>query len=476
MDLIYLDPPFFSNRQYEVIWNEEAEVRSFEDRWKGGIGHYVDWIKPRLKELHRVLKPTGSIYLHCDPHASHYLKVEMDRIFLRPNFRNEIIWKRTTAHSDSRKKFSQVTDTILFYGKSASAKWNPQYQPHAESYVRSHYSHVDAAGRRYRLDNIVRSKSMGPRPNLTYEYRGYTPPHGWRTIPAKLEAIDAAGRLYWSKNKTPYLIRYLDEQKGEILDNLWDDISPLNSQARERQGYPTQKPEALLARIVAASSDPGDTVLDPFCGCGTAIAVAHQLRRRWIGIDISRRATKIMSQRLEKLGATFSVENGIETVDDLRGLGPLDFQDFIIECVYGTHNERKSGDLGIDGFAFLEKLPIQIKQRERVGRNAVDNFETAIRRAGAHKGYIIAFSFSKDAHAEAARVRAEGLEIALVEVRTLFEAGRDVAPRPATSQLEADLLHAVRLAANDPNRSRLPPRSPRRSVEELAAATTAEVG
>lgn len=278
-----------------------------------------------------------------------------------------------------------------------------------------------------------------------------------------------------SKNKPKYLDEIIRE--GKAIDDVWD-IPVISSSSKERVGYPTQKPEALLERIITMSSKRGDVVLDPFCGCGTALAVAHKLQRQWIGMDISHKAIDVISERLSKLGASFEIVRGIETVEDLYSLGPLAFQDFIIDRVYGTPSDKKSGDMGIDGYSFMEGLPIQVKRSKSVGRNVVDNFHSAIRRAGSHKGYIIAFSFGKGAHTEAARVRAaEGIEIALVEVKTLFEAGRDIAPRVVASQMEADLIHAVRLAANDPNRSRRAAAAGKRSLEEITASVrTAPVG
>jgi site-specific DNA-methyltransferase (adenine-specific) len=313
VDLIYLDPPFNSNANYNVLFNSktgegaDAQIEAFEDTWhwndhaedafdqvmKSGnadaaellramrtfLGQndmmaYLAMMAVRLIELHRVLKPTGSLYLHCDPTASHYLKLLLDGVFGATSYQNEIVWKRTTAHSDTKGRFSHETDTIFFYTKSDRAIWNPQFAAHSESYINSHYRHADASGRKYRHDNIIRSASMGPRPNLAYEFNGFTPPFGWRVNRDKLQQIDAQGRIHWSKSGTPYLIRSLDEQAGEIVGNLWDDISPVNSQAQERLGYPTQKPLALLERIIGASSNEGDVVLDPFCGCGTAVHAA----------------------------------------------------------------------------------------------------------------------------------------------------------------------------------------------------------
>jgi site-specific DNA-methyltransferase (adenine-specific) len=337
MDLVYLDPPFNSGQNYSVhfkeggtrafadawVWNQEAEAAYDDVVGAGGqvslvlqafrtflgaspMMAYLAMMAPRLGELQRVLKPTGSLYLHCDPSAGHYLKVLLDAVFGPQHFRNEIIWRRTGTHNDARR-FASVHDCILYYGRSRTVTWNSQHLPHRERYVKSHYR-PDANGRLYRLDNIIRSASLGPCPSLVYEYKGYTPPvWGWRVRREKLEAIDAAGRLTWSASGVPYLIRYLDEQKGAAMPSVWDDIPPVNSQAAERLGYATQKPEALLERILRASSNPGDTVLDPFCGSGSTVAVAQRLGRRWLGIDNARLAITLVRNRLR---ATFG--EGIE--------------------------------------------------------------------------------------------------------------------------------------------------------------------
>jgi DNA modification methylase len=471
IDLIYLDPPFFSNRHYEVIWGDESEIRSFKDRWKGGIGHYIGWMKPRLAELHRILRPTGSLYLHCDPHASHYLKVAMDRIFGQQNFRNEIVWKRTGAHSGA-KGFGPVHDTLLLYSRSDDFYWKPQRGSYDPQYVRTKFTMADPDGRRFQPISLT---PQGTRKGETGKpWRGIDPTargYHWKYPPSRLDELDAQGLIYWpaKKDGMPRLKFYLDEAPGMLLQDVWTDVPPVNARARERLGYPTQKPEALLERIIAASSRRGDIVLDPFCGCGTALAVAHQMKRSWIGIDISPSAIVVMQERLAKLGVTAEIVNGIETVEDLRALKPREFENFIIKRVYGTRNTQ-TPQLGIDGFSFMEQLPIEIKQQDRVGRPVVDKFESAIKRYGTHKGYIIAFSFSQGAYEEAARVRSEGLEIALVGVESLFEVGRDIAPRPSVSQLEADLYQAVRVRLASPEPTKAEAVRPTVSVEELAAS------
>jgi len=337
VDLIYLDPPFNSSRSYNVLFKDEsgreaeAQLTAFEDTWhwtpateqtyhdlvtlgdarvsslisalRQSIGvnqmmAYLVMMAARLVELHRVLKPTGSLYLHCDPTASHYLKILLDAIFDAEQFRNEIIWQRTNVHSDS-KTWSNVSDTIFFYTKSGRFTWNPVYLPHSEEYLDSKYRYHDPDGRLYTLDNMT---SPNPRPNMMYEWKGHaSPPNGWRYSKETMAKLDAEGRIWYpsDKSKRPRLKRYLDEMPGRLLGNVWTDINPINSQAQERLGYPTQKPVALLERIIQVSSNPGDVVLDPFCGCGTAIVAAHKLGRKWIGIDITHLSIALQKYRLK---------------------------------------------------------------------------------------------------------------------------------------------------------------------------------
>ena len=346
VDLIYLDPPFNSSRSYNVLFADEsgkesdAQITAFEDTWhwdKSAAHTYHDLITngpldvakmigslhdfigenqmtaylvmmaARLVELHRVLKPTGSLYLHCDPTASHYLKIVLDTIFGPLNFRNEITWKRTSSHNDTRRKYPDVSDIILFYSKSDNFIFNVQYTHYNESYLREFYRFVDEKGRKYRLSDL---RSPNPRPNLTYDYKGYKPhQNGWAVSRKKMEQLDAEGRLQFPKTTEGriQLRRYLDEMAGMPINNIWDDIKPIQAQAAERLGYPTQKPLTLLERILQASSKPGDWVLDPFCGCGTAIAAAQKLERHWIGIDITHLAITLQKYRLQD---TFHITAG----------------------------------------------------------------------------------------------------------------------------------------------------------------------
>ena len=405
VDLVYLDPPFNSNADYNVLFAERtatdsaAQIKAFEDTWKWDaaaaeafheavqsnhgrvpdamnafrtfLGQsdmlaYLSMMAPRLIELHRVLKPTGSLYLHCDPTASHYLKILLDAVFGAQNFRSEVIWKRTGSHNDA-KRFGSVHDCILYYAKAERPIWNPQYQSHDPNYIRTHYTRKDSSGRVYRLDNVIRSASMGRRPNLAYEYKSYTPQWGWRVVRKKLEILDTEGRIEWTKSGTPYLRRYLKDQKGRTATSLWDDIPPINSQAQERLGYPTQKPEALLERIISASSNEGDVVLDPFCGCGTTIAAAQKLNRKWIGIDVTHLAVGLIKHRLKdafdiRAGEHYAVVGEPTDLSGAQQLAAEDrfqFEAWALGLVHARHagSGAKGADKGIDGRLFFHDEP-----------------------------------------------------------------------------------------------------------------------
>jgi site-specific DNA-methyltransferase (adenine-specific) len=393
VDLIYLDPPFKSDQNYNVLFKEQdgtraaSQIQAFEDTWTwdsededvyaelvtaGGrvadvmkafrtfLGPcdmlaYLVMMAPRLVEMRRVLKSTGSIYLHCDPSASHYLKMLMDAVFEPQFFRNEIVWRRTNIHNDS-KTWSRVSDTLLFYSKAEKFTWHPIYAPHSENHVQSKYSNVEPDGRRYCLSDMT---SPSPRPNMMYEWKGFpSPPNGWRYQKVTMAKLDAEGRIWYptDKKKRPRLKRYLDEMKGTLLSNLWVDIYPINSQADERLGYPTQKPEALLERILSASSNDGDVVLDPFCGCGTAVAVAQRMNRHWIGIDITHLAMTLMKERLKDAfgdSAKFNVVGEPVSIPDAAALAasdPYQFQWWALGLVGARPVEQKKGaDKGIDG-------------------------------------------------------------------------------------------------------------------------------
>ncbi len=311
IDLIYLDPPFFSNRNYEVIWGDAGEIRSFQDRWSGGIDHYVAWLKDRVLEMHRLLKPTGSIFLHCDWHANAYIRVLiLDKVFGGNNFRNEIIWKRADTvkgnFGQSRKAFDPNADTLFFYTKNGDYTFEELYKPYSDEYLGTFYKYVEPeTGRRYRLISMI-GPGGAAKGNPFYEVMGVS--RHWRYSQAKMKVLMEKQMVVQTrKGAVPQRKQYLDEGKGVALQTIWDDVSSLSATSKECIGYPTQKPEALLERILLCASNEGDTVLDPFVGGGTTVAVADRLKRQWIGIDQSVQAIKVSEMRLQQQQSIFSL-------------------------------------------------------------------------------------------------------------------------------------------------------------------------
>lgn len=402
VDLIYLDPPFNSSRSYNVLFKDEsgrdsdAQIKAFDDTWHWGptaertysdlvtdapaavgtaIGAlrqilganqmmaYLVMMAARLVELHRVLKPTGSLYLHCDPTASHYLKIILDTIFGAENFRNEITWKRTSAKGLAFTNFATNHDVILRYTKSNKWTWNVQYSPHDPEYIKTFYRYIEPnTGRRYRLDNLANPNK--DRPNLTYEFLGVT--RVWRWTKERMQKAYEQGLIVQNKpGSVPALKRYLDEQEGSPVGDVWVDILPVQSQSKELLGYPTQKPLALLERIIQASSNPGDVVLDPFAGCGTSIAAAQKLGRAWLGIDITHLGISLLKYRLKDMfgldaGKDYAVIGEPQDEGAARQLAQDDryqFQWWALSLVRakpvggqeGSRAGKKGSDRGIDG-------------------------------------------------------------------------------------------------------------------------------
>ncbi|MBU1228459.1 MAG: restriction endonuclease [Proteobacteria bacterium] len=399
VDLVYLDPPFNSNANYNVLFkspqgqDSQAQIEAFEDTWHWGeqaegeyrellrqentdvaqmmealrrfLGEndmmaYLTMMANRLLKLHIVLKPTGSLYLHCDPTASHYLKIVLDGVFGKENFRNEIIWKRSYGHGDSRRSMGRSHDAIFYYTKSASYILNRFFHEHDPRYLETMFRYEDERGR-YKHENL---NSPSPRPNLTYEYKGYPPPElGWRVSLKVMEELDRDGRLYFPPNPQGRIKRkvYLNELGGQPMTDMWTDINPLSAAQHERLGYPTQKPLALLERIIQASSNPGDVVLDPFCGCGTALHAAQKLGRAWIGIDITHLAISLIEKRLRDAfpGITFETHGtpkDFAGAEDLARRDKYQFQWWACSLVnaqpYG--GKKKGADGGIDGLIYFQ--------------------------------------------------------------------------------------------------------------------------
>ena len=434
VDLIYLDPPFFSNRNYEVIWGDANEMRSFEDRWMGGIEHYIAWLKERVELMYRVLKKTGSLFLHCDWHADAYIRVDiLDRIFGERNLRNHIIWRRTNAKSNMTKRFAINSDSIYFYSKSGTFKFKPLRGGYSSEQM-SRYKQEDEKGV-YRCDDLT-----SPGKARQFTWRGVHPGtnRSWRFPEEKLDELYDQGLIELQQNGKPRkdgLKMYLSDAEGAMFGNIWIDIDRVGNTSRERIGYPTQKPEALLERIIQCASNEGDMVLDPFMGGGTTIAVAERLGRQFIGIDQSAIAVKVTETRLKKqmdtfFSGSFSTELHKYSYKKLRYEDAFEFEEWIVRQVGGTPNTRKRGDFGIDG-KMADGTPIQVKRSDGVGRNVVDNFLSAIKRADKKLydknkkekkpiGCIIAFSFNSGAREEAARLKVkENITLDLKEVKEI---------------------------------------------------------
>lgn len=475
VDLVYIDPPFNSNRNYEVFWGDTKEKRSFEDR-HASTQAYIAFMRPRCVELARVLKPTGSFYYHCDWHASHYVKVMLDQILGENQFLNEIVWKRADTHNDATHQFPVVSDSIFVYSGSSSYTFHPQYIKHSENLLRNWYLWLElpdgtvrrmtkveietqlipTGARRYNTADLA---SPNSRPNLMYEYKGYPyPAKGWRCDRPRMEMLDARGLLLFPSDKSGRIMfkRYLDERKGSVLGNVWNDISQLRANDAERMGYPTQKPLALLERILKASSNKGDIVLDGFCGCGTALEAAQLLGRRWVGIDISPTACRVMAKRLQqncrlpedeelwKSGRGFIVRDLPWTVEQLRKIPPFEFENWAVIALGGMPNKAKVGDMGVDGrifpvsatpakprlepgtasaFTFMDVwYPIQVKQRDKAGRPDIDSFEAMMIREERTKGFFVSFDYTGDALVEIGRFfRTSGKVIVPFTVREILD-------------------------------------------------------
>jgi site-specific DNA-methyltransferase (adenine-specific) len=417
VDLIYLDPPFNSNATYNMLFKEPsgeqsaAQIIAFEDTWKWGpqadvafdeavlagppslaellkalrqvLGPsnmlaYLSMMAVRLVEMHRVLKPTGSLFLHCDPTASHYIKLILDNIFSAKNFRNEIIWERSQPKGHTKLRFSRCHDTIFFYSKSEKSRFNPQYAEHDPAYLEKFYRFVEPeTGRRYTLDNLLNPNKE--RPNLTYEFPpGSGTERVWRWTKERMMEAWAEGRVVIPKEGgVARYKRYLDEMSGTSVKDLWYDIEHLHGSSNEYMGYQTQKPEALLERIIRAGSQEGDVVLDPFCGCGTAVAVAERLKRRWIGIDVTYLAIDLIRKRLqdsfknelapyEEIG----IPRDLPSAERLFKLNPFQFECWALAAVGArSAREKRGADRGIDGVMNLrdeysgeyKKIILQVK-------------------------------------------------------------------------------------------------------------------
>ena len=440
VDLVYLDPPFNSARDYNVLFKQakrdenQAQMTAFTDTWLWSKKHYQEFfddsrnvrlfdlmsalhkilgqsemmaylvmMAPRLLELRRALKPTGSFYLHCDPSASHYLKLVLDVVFGPTNFRNEVVWQRTSSHNDP-SRYGRIHDTLLFYTRGREFVWNPQYEPQDDRYYGAHDFELDEEGRKFRKRDLT-APSHGSNASGQYEWKGRTPPDGrmWSYTQDNMQRLEEEGRIVYTSTGMPRLKIYIDDLRGAPLQDIW--ARPelwLNSGASERMGYPTQKPLALLERIINTSSAPDGVVLDPFCGCGTAVVAAERLRRRWIGIDITYVSIDLIIERLSAFEPVPSTDYEVKGVPkdahSARKLfeeSPKQFEQWAVMYVDGVPQPDKSGDRGIDGKVYFQDLESNLQcavcqvKGGHLTPSLIRDFSHVIEREKAAIGYFI---------------------------------------------------------------------------------------
>ena len=470
VDLVYLDPPFNSNATYNVLFRapeghrSQAQIEAFDDTWQWGqaaeesfdavmnsdyseaakmllamrqflrendMMAYLVMMAVRLLELHRVLKPTGSLYLHCDPTASHYLKILLDAVFGKAQYKNAISWKRSSAHNDTkqgRSQYGNVRDEILFYSKSTDWCWNPVHTSYSVEYSKAAYRHTEiATGRKYRRDNLTAARPGGDvsyfwavkrpadgqwradlenehqNPVEGWEYKQVPPYKGrfWAYSFANLRLFEIEGRLVYAASGMPEYKRYLDEMPGVALQNDWPDIFPVSG--KERLGYPTQKPVALLERIIAASSNSGDVILDPFCGCGTTLHAAAKLDLRWIGIDVTHLAIGLIRRRLtdafpEMAFQTVGVPRDIDGARALARQDKYEFQKWALSTIEAQPYKggRKGGDSCVDGYLYFkpdgkktEKAVVSVKGGVGLTPAMVKDLIVTVDQEGAKMGVFL---------------------------------------------------------------------------------------
>jgi DNA modification methylase len=431
VDLCYIDPPFFTNKNYEVIWKDGAEIRQFNDRWitsekdsdknpkrsSKDINVYLEFMEPRVKEIYRILKDTGSFYLHCDYHADAYLRILCDKIFDKEPM-NRICWKRTNAKGNATKAFGVNHDVILIYTKSTKYTFNIQKVQSAD--LSGQYKKVDKIGK-FRSITIIKANDYV---NVSKGESRYFPSedktvqldkdHGWVWTQDKLNAfVKDGGTFEWSSGGLPNYKKYLDD--GVPCDDVWDGLY-LHPSSKERLGYPTQKPESLLERIIKTSSNEGDLVLDGFCGCGTTLATCKKLKRQYIGIDVSPTACRLIAKRL---GLPIQDIEGLPiNSEEIGNLDGNEFQNFIIR-EFGGFSGKRGADGGIDGN--LGDLLIQVK-KFKAGRMHLDTFSGMLLREKKTEGVFIALEFSKDFRAEVARLKSEnGIIIHWFDVQDIID-------------------------------------------------------
>ena len=460
VDLIYLDPPFNSNRDYEAPVGSAAAGAAFKDTWAlndvdeawhgeiaelhpalyavvdtAGMAHgksmksYLIMMAVRFIEMRRLLKNTGSVYLHCDPTASHYLKLLMDTVFGSGQFLNEITWKRSSAHNDTSqgmRRAGKIRDILLVYTKTDDYVWNPQYTPYAEDYLENEYRHVSESGRLYKESDLTAARPGGDteyewhvkRPtdkkcrwsaDLEDEYQNSKPGWEYKSVRpytnrfwaysrSNLAQFWNEGRLVHRSTGMPRLMQFADEMPGVSLQDLWDDIPPVSG--AERRNYPTQKPLDLLDRIIKVSSNRGDTVLDPFCGCATACVASERLQRQWVGVDLSEMAATLVKSRLEKEMGLFYDVHHRKDIPRRTDLGILPSFKTHKHTLYGRQEGACAGCKV--SFPFRNMTMDHIVAQSKGGSDHIDNLQLLCGACNSMKGTLSQEEFI-------ARLKQEGL-------------------------------------------------------------------
>jgi adenine-specific DNA-methyltransferase len=469
IDLIYIDPPFDVGADFtmQVPIGEEKdavekdqsllEMVAYRDMWGKGTDSYLHMMYERLLLMKDLLSENGSIYVHCDSRLNSCIRLLMEDVFGSTNFQNHITWKRTAAHNDS-KKIGTVSDTIMYFSKSDRRIWNPQYKPYDQEYLDSFYRHVEKDGRKYRTHQIERNPALGIRENLIYEYRGYIPKYGWMVERGKLEEMDSKGMLLWSKNGKPLRKIYLgDDSEGQPIHDIWDDLSNVGSQSKERVDYPTQKPEVLLERIIKASSNEGDLVVDVFCGSGTTGAVAERMGRRWIMCDLGRFAIHISRKRLIEVQRRLQADGKPYRAFDVCNLGRYERQWWQRERLQGYDNDHRRVVLGFYRAEPLARPTTWLHGRKGGAFVYVDGIDSLLTRdevraaaqeahaAGGRELHCLAWEFEMDLRLVAQEIEAsEGVHIRLLTIpREIMEKNRtDAPPFFEVAVLEAEAVYS----------------------------------
>ncbi len=416
IDLCYIDPPYFSGKDHDIVWKNGSELRSFGDKFKGDVRYYIEWMRPRIELIHRKLKSNGSIFLQCDWHASHRLRCLLEDIFGANNFQNEIIWQRTSSANDA-KTFGNNHDTILFYSKTNDFKFKKLFLAYDEEY-KKRFSYKDSVG--YFRDIPLTAKGLK---GGGYEYTWKGKEGIWKCPVETMREHEKQDRIYYTRTGTPNLKGYLHESPGKAMQDMWTDISGINSQGKENLGYPTQKPESLISRIIESATEVGDIVLDCFVGGGTTAKVCSTLKRRFIVGDVSPVAVRMTATRLKTSSfSNFAIKNLAKTKSQLLDMDGKEFEKLLCEVRGWEHSGKGGSDGNIDGYTSL-KQPVQIKNRKSpAGEPDIREFYATLVAKRQKKGFFVAWDFAKKARGLAAQFKQEhGVEIELMTCEDALE-------------------------------------------------------